>query len=111
MTDVSGVLSLRAARRYHWRLAGGRLIAGDGPTYASRPDRLERWRADTSWECRAEDVSACGSAGNVAGRRDSRPRGVVPGLERGGCGAEAGGGPALGDVGRSGPTGHATTEA
>lgn len=50
------MLSIRAARRYRWRLAGGRLIK-DGTYLRFAPNRLERrLRADTSWECRAEDV-------------------------------------------------------
>ena len=49
------MLSIRAARRYRWRLAGGRLVAGEaGLRFA--PNRLEARRADTCWECRAEDV-------------------------------------------------------
>ncbi len=56
MTDHSGVFSIRAARRYRWRLAGGRLIAGGGSVRFT-PNRLERWRADTYWECTAEDVT------------------------------------------------------
>jgi hypothetical protein len=47
--------SIRAARRYHWRLAGGRLIASEAGLHFA-PNRLERWRADTYWECRPEDV-------------------------------------------------------
>jgi hypothetical protein len=48
--------SFRAARRYHWRLAGGRLIAGEAGLHFA-PNRLERWRrADTYWECSREDV-------------------------------------------------------
>jgi hypothetical protein len=47
--------SIRAARKYHWRLAGGRLIASDAGL-RFEPNRLERWRADTSWECSPEDV-------------------------------------------------------
>ena len=50
------MFSIRAARRYRWRLAGGRLIAGDGSVHFA-PNRLERWRADTYWECTAEDVT------------------------------------------------------
>jgi hypothetical protein len=50
------VLSIRAARRYRWRLAGGRLIAGSG-NLRFTPNRLERRRADTYWECAADDVT------------------------------------------------------
>jgi hypothetical protein len=56
MSDHSGVFSIRAARRYRWRLAGGRLIAGGGRVHFV-PNRLERRRADTYWECTAEDVT------------------------------------------------------
>jgi hypothetical protein len=51
------VLSIRAARRYRWRLAGGRLIVGSvGLRFA--PNQLElRRRSDTYWECAAEDVT------------------------------------------------------
>jgi hypothetical protein len=56
MADHSGVLSIRAARRYRWRLAGGRLIAG-GSTVCFAPNRLERRRADTCWETTAEHVT------------------------------------------------------
>jgi hypothetical protein len=55
MTDPSRVLSIRAARRYRWRLAGGRLIVG-GVSLHFVPNQLERRRADTFWECRAADV-------------------------------------------------------
>jgi hypothetical protein len=55
MTVASGMPSIRAARRYHWRLAGGRLITSEaGLRFA--PNRLERWRADTYWECSPENV-------------------------------------------------------
>jgi hypothetical protein len=50
------VLSIRAARRYRWRLAGGRLIVGDA-ILRFAPNRLERWRADTYWDCSAKDVT------------------------------------------------------
>jgi hypothetical protein len=50
------MLSIRAARRYRWRLAGGRLTA-DGNSLQFTPNPLERWRADTAWECAAEDVT------------------------------------------------------
>lgn len=56
MRDHSGVFSIRAARRYRWRLAGGRLIADGGRVHFA-PNRLERLRADTCWECTAEDVT------------------------------------------------------
>jgi hypothetical protein len=57
MSDHSGVFSIRAARRYRWRLAGGRLEV-DGGRVQFAPNRLERVRADTGWECSAEDVIA-----------------------------------------------------
>jgi len=56
VADSSRVLSIRAARRYRWRLAGGRLIAGNA-SLRFAPNQLERRRADTSWECAAEDVT------------------------------------------------------
>jgi hypothetical protein len=56
MADPSGVLSIRVARRYRWRLAGGRLIAANG-SLRFVPNRLERRRADTFWECTAEEVT------------------------------------------------------
>jgi hypothetical protein len=49
------VLSIRAARRYRWRLAGGRLIVASA-NLRFVPNRLERRRADTYWMCTAEDV-------------------------------------------------------
>jgi hypothetical protein len=55
-TDHFGVLSIRAARRYRWRLAGGRLTAGSG-TVRFTPNRLERRRPDTFWQCPAENVT------------------------------------------------------
>ena len=51
------MISIRAARRYRWRLAGGRLIA-DSTSVRFAPNRLERRRADTYWETEAEDVTA-----------------------------------------------------
>jgi hypothetical protein len=56
MSEYSGVFSIRAARRYRWRLAGGRLIAGGGRVQFA-PNRLERLRADTHWECMTKDVT------------------------------------------------------
>jgi hypothetical protein len=56
--------ALRAARRYRWRLAGGRLIASE-TGLRFEPNRLERWRADTFWECRAEDVVASHVGGRM----------------------------------------------
>jgi hypothetical protein len=50
------MISIRVARPYRWRLAGGRLIAGDA-NLRFVPNRLERWRADTYWECAARDVT------------------------------------------------------
>jgi hypothetical protein len=64
MTDHSGVLSIRAARRYRWRLAGGRLIAGSA-SVCFAPNRLERRRADTYWATTAEDVTGVRMRGKV----------------------------------------------
>ena len=64
MTDGSVVLSFRAARRYHWRLAGGRLIAGE-TSLRFAPNRLERRRADTFWESKAEDVTGVRVSGKM----------------------------------------------
>ncbi len=64
MSDSCEVLSIRAARRYRWRLAGGRLIVGDA-TLRFAPNRLERWRADTYWECAAKDVTGIRVRGKV----------------------------------------------
>jgi hypothetical protein len=47
--------SIRAARRYRWRLAGGRLIATE-TGLCFEPNRLERWRTDTNWQCSKEAV-------------------------------------------------------
>jgi hypothetical protein len=47
--------SIRAARRYRWRLAGGRLSASEAGLRFT-PNRLERWRADTYWECSRQEV-------------------------------------------------------
>jgi hypothetical protein len=55
-TDKYRVVSIRAARRYRWRLAGGRLIASSGKVCFT-PNRLERRRPDTYWECSADDVT------------------------------------------------------
>jgi hypothetical protein len=64
MSDTCGVVSIRAARRYRWRLAGGRLIVGDaGLRFA--PNRLERRRRDTYWECGAKDVTGVRVRGKV----------------------------------------------
>ena len=56
MADHSTVLSIRAARRYRWRLAGGRLTASSSAVCFA-PNRLERRRAGTCWETTAEDVT------------------------------------------------------
>jgi hypothetical protein len=56
--------SFRAARRYRWRLAGGRLIASEAGL-RFEPNRLERWRADTFWECLPEDVVGLGVRGSM----------------------------------------------
>jgi hypothetical protein len=58
------VLSIRAARRYRWRLAGGRLIAG-GDRLRFVPNRLERRRPDTYWQCTAADVIGVRVRGKV----------------------------------------------
>jgi hypothetical protein len=59
-----GVLSIRAARRYRWRLAGGRLIVGEARLRFA-PNRLERRRADTYWECAAKEVTRVRVRGKV----------------------------------------------
>ena len=64
MSDHSCVLSIRAARRYRWRLAGGRLTA-DGNSVRFMPNRLERWRADAYWECTAEEVTGVQVRGKI----------------------------------------------
>ncbi len=64
ITDDLGVISVRAARRYRWRLAGGRLIAGNG-TMRFAPNRLERRRPGTQWECKAPDVTAVRARGRI----------------------------------------------
>jgi hypothetical protein len=58
------VLSIRAARRYRWRLAGGRLIPGD-VSLRFAPNRLEHRRADPYWECAAKDVTGLRVRGKV----------------------------------------------
>lgn len=58
------MLSVRAARRYRWRLAGGRLVVGGG-SVRFVPNRLERRRPDTCWECTAEDVTAVQVRGKI----------------------------------------------
>jgi hypothetical protein len=50
------VLSIRSARRYRWRLAGGRLIA-DSAGVRFTPNRLERRRAGTHWQSTAQEVT------------------------------------------------------
>lgn len=58
------MLSIRTARRYRWRLAGGRLVAAsDGLHFV--PNRLERRRPDTYWECRAEEVTGARARGKM----------------------------------------------
>jgi hypothetical protein len=64
MADPSGVLSIRAAHRYRWRLAGGRLFAGDAKLRFA-PNRLESRYADTYWECPAEEVTGVRVRGKV----------------------------------------------
>jgi hypothetical protein len=63
-SDTYCVLSIRAARRYRWRLAGGRLIIDDAALRFA-PNRLERRRADTYWECAAKDVTGVQVRGKV----------------------------------------------
>jgi len=63
-TDKYGVLSFRAARRYRWRLAGGRLIVGAG-IVRFVPNRLERRRAGPHWECAAEDITEVRGRGRI----------------------------------------------
>jgi hypothetical protein len=58
------VTSLRAARRYRWRLAGGRLLA-DSAGLRFTPNRLERWSAGTSWECSADEVTEVRARGRI----------------------------------------------
>jgi hypothetical protein len=58
------VLSIRAARRYRWRLAGGRLTAARGRVRFA-PNRLERRRADTYWESTAEYITGVRVDGKV----------------------------------------------
>jgi hypothetical protein len=50
------MLSIRAARRYRWRLAGGRLIAGQDQVRFA-PNRLEGRLVDTHWQCAAAEVT------------------------------------------------------
>ena len=64
MSDACGVLSIRAARRYRWRLAGGRLIVGDA-SLRFAPNRLEGRRGDSYWECAAKDVTGVRARGKV----------------------------------------------
>jgi hypothetical protein len=64
MTDDLGVISVRAARRYRWRLAGGRLTAGNGSVRFA-PNRLERRRPGTHWECKARDVTSVRAQGRI----------------------------------------------
>jgi len=63
-TDKYGVLSIRAARRYRWRLAGGRLIVDSG-NVRFVPNRLERRSAGTHWECAADDVTEVRARGRI----------------------------------------------
>ena len=58
------MLSIRAARRYRWRLAGGRLIAGS-TSVRFVPNRLERRRPDTHWETAAENVTGVRKRGKL----------------------------------------------
>jgi hypothetical protein len=57
-------LSIRAARRYRWRLAGGRLVAGRASVRFA-PNRLERRRADTCWGCKPQDITAVRTRGRI----------------------------------------------
>ena len=56
--------SIRAARRFRWRLAGGRLIASEAGL-RFMPNRLERWRADSYWDCAPEEVVGLRVRGRV----------------------------------------------
>ena len=58
------MISIRAARRYRWRLAGGRLIV-DGGNVRFVPNRLERRSAGTHWECAADDVTEVLARGRI----------------------------------------------
>ncbi|HET9060080.1 MAG TPA: hypothetical protein VFN61_09185 [Acidimicrobiales bacterium] len=58
------MVSLRAARRYRWRLCGGRLTAGDG-SLRFAPNALERKRGSSDWVCSAGDVAAIRSEGRI----------------------------------------------
>jgi hypothetical protein len=58
------VLSIRAARRYRWRLAGGRLTAGNGIVRFT-PNRLERRRPGTFWECPSGEVTGVRASGKI----------------------------------------------
>jgi len=64
LSDTWGVLSIRAARRYRWRLAGGRLIVDD-ISLRFAPNLLECRRADTYWECVATEVTGVRVRGKV----------------------------------------------
>ena len=64
MTDTARVLSIRAARRYRWRLAGGRLVV-IGANLRFLPNRLERLRPDVAWECAADGVIGVRTLGRV----------------------------------------------
>jgi hypothetical protein len=46
---------VRAARRYRWRLAGGRLVASAG-ALRFIPNRLEARQPDAAWACTGEDA-------------------------------------------------------
>jgi hypothetical protein len=58
------VLSIPAARRYRWRLAGGRLIM-IGTNLRFSPNRLEQLRPDAAWECTAQSVTRVRTQGRV----------------------------------------------
>lgn len=62
--DHPGVFSIRTARSYRWRLAGGHLLTEEA-SLRFVPNRLERRRADTYWQCRAEEVTEVRARGKM----------------------------------------------
>jgi hypothetical protein len=53
--DGEPVGSVRAARRFGWRVAGGRLVVGPD-RLSFRPNALERLRPGSAWECPLGEV-------------------------------------------------------
>ena len=49
------MLSVRAARRYGWRLAGGRLVLDEASLHFV-PNRLERRYPGSGWACPIDEV-------------------------------------------------------